>query len=55
MKLRSFKRFNLTIGAVLVGLLVVTALLGLVYTPYDPTDVGHALCGARHPPLARYG
>jgi peptide/nickel transport system permease protein len=39
MKLRSFKRFNLTIGAVLVGLLVVTALLGLVYTPYDPTDV----------------
>ena len=39
MKLRSFKRFNLAIGAVLVGLLVLTALAGLVYTPYDPTDV----------------
>jgi peptide/nickel transport system permease protein len=39
MNLSSFKRLNLTIGVVLVGLLVLTALAGLVYTPYDPNDV----------------
>jgi peptide/nickel transport system permease protein len=39
MNLSSFKRLNLTIGVVLVGWLVLTALLGLVYTPYDPNDV----------------
>ena len=39
MKRTLFKRFNLAIGAVLVGWLLLTALVGLVYTPYDPTAV----------------
>lgn len=39
MKRTLFKRLNLAIGVVLVGWLVLTALVGLVYTPYDPTAV----------------
>jgi peptide/nickel transport system permease protein len=39
MTLSPFKRLNLPIGVVLVGVLVITALVGLAYTPYDPLDV----------------
>ncbi|PCE23058.1 peptide ABC transporter permease [Paraburkholderia acidicola] len=39
MKLSSFKRLNLAIGVVLVGWLLFIALVGLFYTPYDPSDV----------------
>ncbi|WP_186229749.1 ABC transporter permease [Burkholderia gladioli] len=45
MKRSLFKRFNLALGALLVGWLVATALLGLIWTPYDPSAVD---------PLTRY-
>jgi peptide/nickel transport system permease protein len=35
----SNKRTNLVIGITLVGLLLAIALINLVYTPYNPTDV----------------
>jgi peptide/nickel transport system permease protein len=39
MKRSLFKRLNFAIGVVLVGWLVSVALIGLIYTPYDPTAV----------------
>ena len=44
--------FNGVIGGGLIGLLVVTALVGLVWTPYDPMALGFtsrlAAPGAAH-------
>jgi peptide/nickel transport system permease protein len=34
----TFKRINLTVGSAVVGALLLIALVGTVYTPYDPID-----------------
>ncbi|MFP3276882.1 MAG: ABC transporter permease, partial [Paraburkholderia sp.] len=37
--MKLFKRINLLLGSVLVGVMLVVALAGLVHTPYNPIDV----------------
>lgn len=52
MKRSLFKRFNLAVGTLLVAWLVLTAAVGLVWTPYDPSAVDlvarFAAPGAQH-------